>query len=71
MVMFAVRLVVLATVTLFTVISEPKLTWVTLKAKCVNWPVIVTARFAWPCWPLFGLTSVITGVPAVTMNAFA
>src|SRR5579884_1925791 len=36
--------------------------------KCVKLPVIVTGTFVAPCWPEFGLTCVITGVPAFTVK---
>ncbi len=39
--------------------------------KWVKFPVIVTGTLLAPCWPVFGLTCVMTGVPAVTVNAFA
>ena len=39
--------------------------------KCVKLPVIVTDRLLVPCCPVFGFTCVITGVPAVTVNALA
>src|SRR5258708_4365247 len=37
-------------------------------AQCVNIPVIVNDSFCWPCWPVFGFTCVITGVPLVTVK---
>jgi hypothetical protein len=37
--------------------------------KCVKLPVIVTGTSD-RCWPLFGFSSVITGVPATTVKLF-
>jgi len=36
--------------------------------QCVNIPVMVSDSFCWPCWPVFGFTCVITGVPLVTVK---
>jgi hypothetical protein len=66
---FAVNAVELVTDTLFTVTpAPPKLTVVVPCAKCVNWPVMLTDKFWRPCGLLFGLTSVMTGVPFVMVK---
>src|SRR5690242_19221524 len=36
--------------------------------KWVKLPVIVTGKFVAPCWPVFGFTWLITGVPADTVK---
>jgi hypothetical protein len=61
----AVALVLLFTVSDATVTPAPKLAVVVPCTQLVNWPVSVTESFCCPCWPLFGLTDRITGVPAV------
>jgi hypothetical protein len=67
-VIFAVALVALATVTLFTVIPAPKLAVVVPCRKWVDCPVMFTDRVA-PCCPEFGLRFVNTGVLVVPVTA--
>src|SRR5438874_488952 len=38
--------------------------------KCVKFPVIVTGTLLAPCDPVLGLKSVMTGIPAFTVNPF-
>ncbi len=51
-----------------TVIPAPKLAVVVPCTQCVNCPVRLTLSLCWPCWPVFGFTSVSTGVPLVTVK---
>ena len=62
----AVKLVGLTKLTLLTVTPAPKLT-VDPALKVVFKPVIVTLR-VWFCWAVGGLTLVICGAAAVTLN---
>jgi hypothetical protein len=66
-----VRLVAVAAVGVPAVIPVPLNVTTDAAVKCVKLPVIVTARFVCPCWPVFGLTNVIAGVPFVTVKALA
>jgi len=47
-----------------TVIPAPKLAVVIPCVKCVNCPAIAADRFCCPCWPVPGMTEVITGTTA-------
>src|SRR6266404_4114744 len=47
------------------------MTVVVFCTQCVNIPVIVSDSFCCPCWPVFALTMVSTGVPLVTVKPFA
>ena len=62
----AVRLVLLETVTVPTVIPAPKEGWLWPWVKLVLAPVIVTKRFDWPCCPVAGLTLLSVGVAGLT-----
>jgi hypothetical protein len=64
----AVAVVVEVTVSELTVMPVPKVAAEVACTQCVNWPVRDTDRLVAPCWPLLGLASVSTGVPAVTVN---
>lgn len=67
----ALKLVALTTVMEFTVMPAPKVAWLVPWTKLVNWPVIATVKFAWPCCPAFGVTWVMMAVPPPTVNPLA
>jgi hypothetical protein len=67
----AVAVVADVTVSEFTVMPLPKVAVLVPCTQWVNWPVRATDRLLAPWAPVFGLTSVRTGVPLVTVKPFA
>ena len=71
MLTFTVRLLEADAVAALAVTPVPLKVTADALVKCVKLPVMVTGRLLCPCWPVFGLILVMTGVPGSTVKALS